>query len=185
MQVPPSDRSTAGDVVQLNPRPVTSFAECVAAGNSVMETYPEQCYDPISGRGFTMANARVPALRSTQRTAAAAARLRLAIETGGGGMGERERAFELRWDIAALDDDAGDRTDRDRGSPARQIPRVVWQTFSTATFANAARCVGEPLIPPPTHPFGVLCGVASLPPPPFSFPSPVHRSYITLHPSRR
>jgi hypothetical protein len=32
---------------------VTNFEECAAAGNPVMESYPRQCRDPVSGRTFT------------------------------------------------------------------------------------------------------------------------------------
>jgi hypothetical protein len=33
--------------------PVTNFDECAAAGNPIMESYPEQCRDPITGTTFT------------------------------------------------------------------------------------------------------------------------------------
>lgn len=36
---------------QLNT--ITNFEECVATGNPVMESYPRQCYDPISNQTFT------------------------------------------------------------------------------------------------------------------------------------
>lgn len=32
--------------------PVTDFTSCVAAGNPVMESWPEQCRDPLSGQTF-------------------------------------------------------------------------------------------------------------------------------------
>lgn len=34
-------------------KPITNFEECVAAGNLVMESYPEKCRDPISDKTFT------------------------------------------------------------------------------------------------------------------------------------
>ena len=33
--------------------PLTNFEECVAAGNPIMESYPEKCRDPISDKTFT------------------------------------------------------------------------------------------------------------------------------------
>jgi hypothetical protein len=32
---------------------ITSFDECIAAGNPAMESYPRQCRDPLTGRTFT------------------------------------------------------------------------------------------------------------------------------------
>ncbi|MFH1240129.1 MAG: hypothetical protein V1672_02835 [Candidatus Diapherotrites archaeon] len=32
---------------------ITNFDECAAAGNPVMESYPRQCRDPVSGNSFT------------------------------------------------------------------------------------------------------------------------------------